>query len=227
MKSCHKISAFLLVGIQIVFTQVASADYLSPAIKDQGKRYSTEKPHSEYYGNSQASRMTEASELRIEVEGMLQDGDFLAAIPKAKKAVQLEPGYPIGHILLARALTSKFYQQKGIVDEKLLAECLREWQLIRYHDADLLDQMEAGGQAKRLLRIARELEKDRQLRKEKKEEQEKETARLAHKKVAPTTASTTEVEVANSNESGSGSETNIERTVTGKLAARKKHFGFF
>lgn len=230
----------VLAGLSILSAQTAIADVLSPSIKErQGKKYSIEKPRSSYYGSGQAGRMTEASELRIEVAGMLDDGEFLAAIPKAKKAVQLDPGYPEGHILLARALTSKFYQQKGVVDEKLLAECLNEWQLIRYHDADLSEQMEAGSQAKRLLKIAKMLEKDRKQKLKIKEKQAEE-ALLAKKekdKAQPdaqgdpeNTNSTAEDDSKLASKDDASKEEvkdNATTSVKAQLAARKKRFGFF
>lgn len=201
----------LLAGL-LFSAPAVFADSISPAIKDQGKKYSYEKPLVHFYGTGQSGRMSEASDLRFEVESLLDDGEFLAAIPKAKKAVQLDPGYPQGHVLLARALTAKFYQQKGQVDEKLLAECLREWQLIRYHDADLSDQMEAGGQAKRLLKIAKMLEKDRQAKLKEKAEQ----ARIAQKEKGA------QPEAAEEEENDS-----TEQKVSGKLALKKKRFLVF
>ncbi|MBY0360125.1 MAG: hypothetical protein K2W82_19135 [Candidatus Obscuribacterales bacterium] len=202
----------VLLANLLLAAPVAFADSLSPGIKDQGKKYSYEKPRVDFYGTGQSGRMSEASDLRFEVEGLLDEGEFLAAIPKAKKAVQLDPGYPEGHILLARALTAKFYQQKGQVDEKLLAECLREWQLIRYHDADLSDQIEAGGQAKRLLKIAKMLEKDRQTKLKEKAEQ----ARIAQKEKGAQSETVEEDE----NDSA-------DRQVSGKLALKKKRFLVF
>lgn len=152
-----------LAGVAVAMPN-ALADVTSPGIKDKGRKYTIEKPQTEYYGNGPAGRMTEASELRFQAETLLNSGEYEKAIPVAKKAVQFDAGDPGGHLLLARALTQKFYQQKGTIDEKLLTECLREWQLIRYHDADPTEQFEAGNAAKRLIRIAKALEKDKKER---------------------------------------------------------------
>jgi tetratricopeptide (TPR) repeat protein len=133
-----------------------------------GKKYTTEKPKTEYYGTGSSGRLTEASELRVLVEDLLSSGEYEKAIPKAKKAVQLDPGDPSGHLFLARALTNKLYQSKEEIDEKLLAECIREWQMIRYHDADPTEQWEAGNQVKALNKIAKALEKEKLIKEKEK-----------------------------------------------------------
>jgi hypothetical protein len=148
--------------------QSAMADVTSPSIKDMGKKYTTEKPKTEYYGTGSSGRLTEASELRVLVEDLLSSGEYEKAIPKAKKAVQLDPGDPSGHLFLARALTNKLYQSKEEIDEKLLAECIREWQMIRYHDADPTEQWEAGNQVKALNKIAKALEKEKLIKEKEK-----------------------------------------------------------
>jgi len=135
------------------------ADVISPEIKDKGNVYSKEKANTSYYGNGIAGRANEAMELRFEVERMLQDGEFEEAIPKAKKACQLDPGDPQCHLLLARAITRKFYTKEGPIDEKLLRECLAEWLLLWHHDADQSEQIEAKMEARRMLRIAKVLDK--------------------------------------------------------------------
>lgn len=145
---------------------LAQADVTSPQIKNKGKKYTNEKADTGWYGTGSSARLVEASELRIHVEDMLASGEWEKAIPKAKKAVQLDPGDPQGHLYLARALTMKFYQTKGEPDEKLLQECMMEWDLIRRHDADPTEQWEAGAEVKKLIRVAKAIEKDK-IRREK------------------------------------------------------------
>lgn len=142
----------------------ANADYISPNIKDKGHEYTDEKPLSELYGTGQGGRLVESSELRMAVDGLLRDHKWEEAEKKARKAVQLDPGYPENHLLLARALVGKLYGTKGTIDEKLLAECIREWNLIKWHDADPCNQLEAKGICTQLNRISKTLEKDRQLK---------------------------------------------------------------
>lgn len=166
--------------IALVAMPAAKADYISPNIKDRGHEYTDEKPHSEIYGTDQGARLVESSELRMVVDGLIRDHQWDLAVKKARKAVQLDPGYPENHLLLARALVGKLYGEKGAIDEKLLAECIREWQLIRWHDADPCNQAEAKGICWQLGRISRTLEKDRQL-KAKMEEKKRLAEALAKK----------------------------------------------
>jgi hypothetical protein len=139
------------------------ADAISPQIKDKGHVYSKEKPDVEMYGTGIGGRAMEAMALRFEVERMLQDGEFEKAIPRAKKAVQLDPGDPMAHLLLARAMTRKLYTIEGPVDEKLLTECLMEWNLIWHHSADQFEQVEAKNEARRLMRVARVIAKKKKM----------------------------------------------------------------
>lgn len=139
------------------------ADAISPEIKDKGNVYSKEKPNRSYYGTGIAARAMEAMELRFEVERLVQDGEFEEAIPKAKKACQLDPGDPQCHLLLARALTRKFYTKEGPIDEKLLRECLAEWLMLWHHDADQSEQLEAKLEARKMLKIAAALDKRKRL----------------------------------------------------------------
>ncbi len=199
------------------------ADVTSPSIKDQGKRYTNEKPLTSYYGTGSSGRLVEASELRMVVDDMIAAGEFEKAIPKAKKAVQLDPADPAGHLYLARALTQKFYQSKGEIDEKLLAECVREWEIIRRHDADPTEQWEAGNQSKKLVKIAKALEKDK-LRKEKerireKEEDSKSDAIAAGKNGSATTVAETTV-------SGKVADADAKKsTDKAPIAWKRKIFG--
>lgn len=139
------------------------ADAISPEIKDKGNVYSKEKANRSYYGTGIAGRAMEAMELRFEVERMIQDGEFEEAIPKAKKACQLDPGDPQCHLLLARALTKKFYTKEGPIDEKLLRECLAEWIMLWHHDADQGEQLEAKLEARKMIKIAKALDKRKRL----------------------------------------------------------------
>lgn len=141
------------------FAMPVYADAISPQIKDTGKSYSKARPDATYYGTGVGGRANEAMMLRFEVERMLQDGEFEAAIPKAKKACQFDPGDPQCHLLLARAMTRKFYTTEGPIDEKLLRECLAEWQLLWHHDSDQFEQVEAKLEARRMMRIAKILDK--------------------------------------------------------------------
>lgn len=204
---------------------LASADVTSPSIKDKGKKYTHEKPNSSYYGTGSAGRLVEASELRIHIDDLLAAGDWEKAVPKARKAVQLDPGDPYGHLLLARAMTMKLYQSKGEVDEKLLIECMHEWAMIRRHDADPTEQWEAGTQYKKLQKIAKALEKQKKEKEKEKEGRNEETASKdkeeeggAESKVAESKGSST-----------STKSTSAGSTETSKkqLAERKKRFGLF
>jgi len=135
------------------------ADAISPQIRDKGNVYSREKPDTGFYGTGPAGRAMEAMQLRFDVERLLQDSEYDQAIAKAKKACQLDPGDPECHLLLARALTRKFYTKEGPIDEKLLRECLGEWLLIWHHDSDQFEQVEAKNEARRMIKIAKVLDK--------------------------------------------------------------------
>lgn len=137
------------------------ADAISPKIKEKAGGYSKEPARVEYYGTGVGGRAMEAMTLRFEVERLLQDGVIEEAVTKAKKACQLDPTDPTCHVLLARALTKKFYGKEGAVDEKLLAETLYEWKLIWFHSSDQWEQSEAKMEARKLIRIAKVLAKRR------------------------------------------------------------------
>lgn len=155
-----------LVVIAVATTSINAlpvyADAISPQIRDKGKVYSTEAPDTSMYGTGPAGRAIEAMTLRYEIERLLQDAKIEEAVVKARKACQLDPGDPASHLLLARALTRKFYAKQGEIDEKLLAECLYEWRLIWFHDADQWEQHEAKIEARRLGRIAKVIQKKKQ-----------------------------------------------------------------
>ncbi len=145
---------FLLSGI----FEAASADTISPHITSGGKVYSEEKPNREFFGTGMSGRLSEASHLRFTGEQALDDGDLSLALKKLSKAVQLDPGDPTGHLMYARAMTSKINRalKKGQeVDSELMSDCIEEWKLIWRHDADTSEQAEAKAQWRRLARIAK------------------------------------------------------------------------
>lgn len=247
-KTCKTYAGALIFFAFVASIPMASADVTSPMIKDRGRKYTEEKPLTSYYGTGAAGRMTEASELRFQAESLFTAGEWEKAIPVAKKAVQFDAGDPSGHLILARALTAKFYQQKGAIDEKLLTECLREWQLIRYHDADPTEQWEAGMAAKRLIKIARALEKEKKERM--RIEEEKLQAQLAAKLAPPKQKVATTVSAKQISDEEEQAEWKAEQEAKQKapatkegadksassgelnpelkqLAARKKRFGIF
>lgn len=137
------------------------ADSISPGISDGGKIYSEERPNKEFFGSGMSGRLSEASYLRFMGEHDLEDGNFDAAMSKLAKAVQLDPGDPGGHVLYARAMTSAFHHglRRQRPDRELLRKCIEEWNLIWHHDADGSEQVEAKGQARRLKKIAKTLDK--------------------------------------------------------------------
>ncbi|MBX9689182.1 MAG: hypothetical protein K2X27_20910 [Candidatus Obscuribacterales bacterium] len=219
----RNISLSILTSLAVSFLSTAAmADVTSPSIKDKGKKYTTEKPLTNYYGTGSSARLVEASELRIAVEDMLTSGDFEKAIPKAKKAVQLDPGDPQGHVYLAKALTMKFYQSKGEIDEKLLAECIREWQLIRYHDADPTEQWEAGNEAKKLTKIAKALEKEKKAKERQRADEE-----LAKKEVNGEVKSKVADKKVPSQDAAETSESAEAPVKKAEKVAEKKRFRFF
>lgn len=145
---------FLLSGI----FEAALADAISPHITSGGKVYSEEKPNREFFGTGMSGRLSEASHLRFTGEQALDDGDLSTALKKLSKAVQLDPGDPTGHLMYARAMTSKINRalKKGQeVDAELMSDCIEEWKLIWRHDADTSEQAEAKAQWRRLARIAK------------------------------------------------------------------------
>jgi len=140
----------------------ARADLISPHVNASGKVYSKEPPNSAMYGTGMVGRLAEASALRYEGDQLLVDGKYEEAIPKLAKCVQLDPGCALGHVLYARAITTKLYESEDAIDEKLLRKAITEWKMIWRHDADQLEQEEARMQARKLMKIAKNLEKKRQ-----------------------------------------------------------------
>lgn len=159
MQKLIGLSLVALVVATSITCGIARADDINPGIRDTGKVYSKDHPDSAWFGTGSGAREAEASALRFQVERELQDGDWDDAIKHAKRCVQFDPGDPESHFFLARALTKKFYTKKGAPDEKLLNECLYEWTLLWHHDADQWEQIEAKTEAKRLMRVAKEIRK--------------------------------------------------------------------
>jgi hypothetical protein len=147
------------VSIAGISTQPAEADAISPHVSDRGRVYSNEPANSSFYGTGMSGRLSEASALRFEGEQDLHADNIDEAVRKLGKSVQLDPGFPPGHVLYARAITAKFYSKQDAIDEVLLHRCIDEWKLVWHHDADQFEQEEAKGQARKLMRIARALEK--------------------------------------------------------------------
>ncbi|MBC7996428.1 MAG: hypothetical protein IAF58_00685 [Leptolyngbya sp.] len=159
-----KNSFVLCLGLMVLLPGIALADAISPNITSGGKVYSEERPQKDFFGTGMSGRLSEASYLRFTGEHSFDDGDVETAIKKLGKAVHLDPNDPTGHVLYARAMTSKLNQQlrKGTpaVDKELLSECLEEWKLLWRHDADTSEQMEAKGQARRLMRVMKVMAKE-------------------------------------------------------------------
>jgi len=131
---------------------------MSPNITSGGKVYSEERPNKEFFGSGMSGRLSEASYLRFSGEQAMDDGDLPLALKKLGKAVQLDPGDPTGHMMYARAMTSKInraLRKNEHIDEELISDCIEEWTLIWRHDADTSEQAEAKAQARRLARIAK------------------------------------------------------------------------
>lgn len=151
--------AFLVGSLIISSCQSAFADAISPGITSTDKVYSEEKPDRAYFGTGMAGRMTEASHLRFFGEQHLTDGNYDEAIKALNKAVQLDEGYPLGHVMLAKAKTEKLKSltKKDVrnFDPELFSDCMKEWTLILRHDADYLEQVEAKTNLRALRRIHR------------------------------------------------------------------------
>jgi hypothetical protein len=139
----------------------ALADAISPSIKDDGVIYSEAEPNSSVYGTGQGGELTEASMLRFKGEEKTRRRKYDEAIEMLKKAVQLDPGDPSTHILLARARTAKIMHDKTLPDNESLQKAINEWKLIWHHDADQSEQYEAKMQARMLMRLAKAIEKDK------------------------------------------------------------------
>lgn len=150
---------FVILAIAASNTQFALADAISPGITSTDKVYSEEKPDKAYFGTGMAGRMSEASHLRFFGEQHLTDGNYDEAIKTLNKAVQLDEGFPLGHVMLAKAKTEKLKSltKKDVrnFDQSLYGDCVKEWTLILRHDADYLEQVEAKTNLRALKKIAR------------------------------------------------------------------------
>jgi|AGTN01.2.fsa_nt_gi hypothetical protein len=134
----------------------AAADALSPNINEGDKVYSSEKPNSAYFGKGMTGRLNEASSLRFTGEHYISEGELDDAIQALNKAVQLEPDYPEGHVLLARAMTAKIKKTRSNLDLTLVKQALEEWQLISLHDAYYEDQLEARNNISAIKKLAKD-----------------------------------------------------------------------
>ena len=132
---------------------LALADSISPQLQREGKTYCLEPPNRQWYGTGISSRATEAFDLSLQAERDLQAGKIHDALHSARKAAQFDPGSAQSHLILARAL-SACVRSAGYHDKALYDECIQEWRLLRWHDADSSHQDEAAKQLA-LLRIGK------------------------------------------------------------------------
>ncbi len=146
---------FSAILFSAVYGAPANADSISPNIGDTGKVYSTETSDSAYFGGGIGGRLSEASHLRFKGDHFISINDFDSAITVLLKAVQLEPGYPEGHLLLARAMTAKIKRSKDAFDWELFNHCMDEWKMLSKHDADFGEQLEARSNMATLKKLAK------------------------------------------------------------------------
>jgi hypothetical protein len=160
-----KQSLVLAVVPCLLFAAPSRADIVSDYFNNPVSTapYSKEKANTSMYGRGETGRMAEASMMRFHGEQDLQENNLEEAIKKLGKAVMLDPGDPTGHVLYARAITAKLFDNKGPIDEELLKRCLTEWRQLQLHDADYIEQMEARANYKRLFKIAKALAKQKQI----------------------------------------------------------------
>ena len=143
------------IVFSIVASQPVNADAISPNIGDEGKVYSTESSDAAYFGGGIGGRLSEASHLRFKGDHFLSIGEYDSAINVLLKAVQLESGYPEGHLLLARAMTAKLKRSKDGFDWELYNNCVDEWKMLSKHDADFGEQLEARSNLAMLKKLAK------------------------------------------------------------------------
>lgn len=158
----------LLLPVVLAALQTpAMADAISPNIDRDEEVYSHEAPNAAFFGKGVSGRMSEASYLRFTAEHALLERRYKDAHRAISKAVQLDPGDPTGHVMLARSLSGMLRTRAGAVDEELLARTIKEWKLISLHDADLTEQFEARANLKKLNKLAKSLKQQKmQLAKE-------------------------------------------------------------
>ena len=167
LKKAVSLSTSIIVALVLwSHCSMVLADNISPGINNGDKVYSRQKPDKEFFGTGVSGRLSEASYLRFMGEQDLDDGNWEEAVQRLAKAVQLDSGDPRGHILYAKAMTSKFnagIKSPGGPDLSLLKDCIEEWKLIWHHDADAIEQFEARAQARRLSRFAKAWQKNQEL----------------------------------------------------------------
>jgi len=156
------LKAVLATGLLFLSHIPAIADAISPAITGDGKQYSKDLANSAYFGSGISGRLTEASTLRFEGEQETASGNHDVAIKKLRKAVQLDPADPTGHILYARALSAKVRSSQS-PDPSLIAQAIEEWKLIWHHDADLLEQVEGRRESRALSKLAKSVSSKKML----------------------------------------------------------------
>ncbi|MBK7748765.1 MAG: hypothetical protein IPP57_21355 [Candidatus Obscuribacter sp.] len=137
------------------------ADAISPNIDREEEVYSHEAPNAAFFGKGASGRMTEASYLRFTAEQSLLERRYKDAYRATSKAVQLDPGDPTGHVMLARSLSGMLRTKSGAIDEDLLNRTIKEWRLIAMHDVDLTEQLEAKANLKKLNKIAKAIKQQK------------------------------------------------------------------
>lgn len=132
------------------------ADAISPSIGKEDETYSNEPSNVAFFGKGVSGRMSEASYLRFAGEQGLLEGKFKEAYHSLSKAVQLDPGDPTGHVMLARAMTGMLRKQSmETLDRDLLTRTIKEWKLIQRHDADVSEQFEAAANLRKLAKVVK------------------------------------------------------------------------
>lgn len=178
------------LGLLVIYPIDVMADTISPHINDDGTVYSTERPNSSFFGTGISGRMNEASTLRFSGEQDLADLKYDDAIRKLAKAIQLDPGDPEGHMQYARAMTAKILKSiKGgnqNVDVDLIDRCRAEWKMLARHDADMLNQYEAGTNLRRMNKLAKAMKKAEKIARSQRPEHQDKTGPQVADKPGPT-----------------------------------------
>lgn len=156
-----KISPIVVSLLVMVLPLPVLADAISPNIDREEEVYSHEAPNAAFFGKGASGRMTEASYLRFTAEQALLERRYKDAYRATSKAVQLDPGDPTGHVMLARSLSGMLRTKSGAIDEELLARTIKEWRLIAMHDVDLTEQLEAKGNLKKLNKLAKAIKQQK------------------------------------------------------------------
>lgn len=174
------------LGLLVTYPIDVMADTISPHVNDDGTVYSTEAPNTSFFGTGISGRMNEASTLRFSGEQDLADLKYDDAIRKLGKAIQLDPGDPEGHMQYARAMTAKILKslksKNQTVDSDLIDRCRAEWKMLARHDADMLNQYEAGTNLRRMNKIAKAMKKAEKIaQKQHRDYQDKTSSQVADK----------------------------------------------